>query len=258
MLTKSDFLKNFKNSEENLEKLYSLYCIALTTNKFVVVKEFYTFSICNLLGKFGKNLEVGFYSYGFSDDFERCLIAFGVDFRDVSVFDDEAKVLKISYNDKFNKLFHRDFLGSIMSLGFTREKMGDLVLNGNCAYVPVIVDFADYIIHNLKKVRNVPVSVSLELFNRLPQKKFEVLYKVVASLRVDSLVSALTNLSRERSKELVRAGKIKLNGLSCIDIDAKVCENDIVVISGYGKFKIRESLGHTAKNKMKIVIDKFI
>lgn len=258
MIEKNDFLKIFKNGEENLEKLYSLYCVALTTGRFVVTKEFYSSSTYSLLYKHCNNLEVDVYSYGFSDDFERCLIAFGVDFKDVSVFDDEARVLKISYNDKFNKLFHRDFLGSIMSLGFTREKIGDLVLDGNCAYVPVVIGFADYVIHNLKKVKNVPVSVSLELFNRLPQKRFEVLCKVVASLRVDSVVSVLTNLSRERAKDLVRAGKIKLNGLSCVEIDAKVCENDIVVIGGYGKFKIRESLGHTAKNKIKIVIDKFI
>ena len=140
----------------------------------------------------------------------------------------------------------------------TRDKMGDLILEGNCAYVPVVIDFVEYIIQNLKKVRNVPISVSLELFNRLPQKRFEILYKVVASLRIDGIVSALTNLSREKSKNLIQNSKVKLNGISELDVDTKVCENDIVVISGYGKFKIKESLGSTAKNKIKLVIDKFI
>lgn len=251
-------MKIYGNCEENVEKLYSTYCIFLKTGQAVVTNEFYLESTCNTLKTLCDKYKVQVAFYGFSEDSERYLIAFGVDSNDVSVFDNEAKVLKISYNDKFNKLFHRDFLGSIMSLGFTREKMGDLVLDGNCAYVPVITKFAEYIVQNLKKVKNVPVGVSLELFNRLPQKKFEVLHKIVASFRIDGIVSALTNLSRSKASALIESGKVKLNGLSEIEIDAKVCENDIVVISGYGKFKIREKLGHTSKNKIKIIIDKFI
>lgn len=258
MLAKNDFVKSCGKYVGNIDKLYSTYVAAFKSGRDIVTNEFYESSVCNLLRCFSVNIGLNVFSYGFSDDTERSLIAFSMGDENISIFDDVAKVLKISYNNKFNSLSHRDFLGSIMSLGFTRDKMGDLILEGNCAYVPVVIDFVEYIIQNLKKVRNVPVSVSLELFNRLPQKKFEILYKVVASLRIDGIVSALTNLSREKSKNLIQNSKVKLNGISELDVDTKVCENDIVVISGYGKFKIKESLGSTAKNKIKLVIDKFI
>ncbi len=53
--------------------------------------------------------ELNVSGYGFSDDAERCLIAFSLASIDVSIFDNAAKVVKISYNDKFSKLSHRDF-----------------------------------------------------------------------------------------------------------------------------------------------------
>ncbi len=198
-------------------------------------------------------------SYGFVDDAQRVLIAFShYDIDEDTIFNTVARVLRISYNDKFIKLSHRDFLGGIMSLGFTREKMGDLVLEGNCAYVPIVTSFAEYVIQNLKKIKNVCVDVGFALFNKLPRKNFEILYRVVGSLRIDCMVSALTNISRESAKSLIRSSKVRLNGFVVLDVDTKVCEYDIITISGYGKFKIRENLGSTAKNKIKVIVDKFI
>lgn len=258
MFTKNDFIKNCGNSIENIDKLYSAYITSIKTGRTVITNCFYLENISESLKNICKKSGIDLLIYGFSDSAERNLVAFGSGIEDVSIFNDTAKVLKIKYNNKFSRLCHRDFLGSLMSLGFSREKMGDLVLVDNYMYVPVISDFVEYVMGNLKKVKNVAVSVEIELFNRLPQKKFEILYKVVSSLRIDAIVSVLTNLSREKSKNLILANKIKLNGKLVLNIDAKVYENDVVVISGYGKFKIKECLGNTTKNKTKIVIDKFI
>lgn len=258
MITKVDFIKCFGKSDENLDKLYLTYVSAFKSGRDIVTNEFYSSSVCGLLERLRNKLGINFFSYGFSDDAERELIAFSNEDKNIEIFESVAKIIKISYNDKFNKLGHRDFLGSIMSLGFAREKMGDLVLEGNCVYVPVIADFVEYIIQNLKKVRNVSVNVNTELFNVLPQKKFESLYRVVASFRIDVIVSSLTNLSREKSKALIQNGKIKVNGNFELNPDIKICEGSLVVIAGYGKFKIKESLGNTSKNRIKLVIDKFI
>ena len=145
-----------------------------------------------------------------------------------------------------------------MSLGFSREKIGDLVIEGNCVYTPVVSDFVNYIVQNLTKVRHSPVNVTVELFNRLPQKRFEILYKIVSSFRIDNIVSSLINLSRDKAKAIVKEGKVKINGIFESNPDRKVCENDIIVIAGFGKFKFKESLGSTSKNKNKIIVDKFI
>lgn len=259
MLLKEKFFRICGDSSKNIEKLYSVYVGAVKSKSTRVTNEFYNRSVSDFLENMSSNIGINVFGYGFSSDADRVLISFGHhDVNDVSVFGDVARVLKISYSDKFNSVSHRDFLGSIMSLGFAREKIGDLVLEGNCAYVPVVTDFVEYVIQNLKKVRNVCVDVGFELFNKLPRKSFEILYRVVGSLRIDAIVSALTNLSRENSKKIIKNSRVKLNGFIELDADTKVCEGDIVTINGYGKFKIRENLGSTARNKIKIVIDKFI
>ncbi len=259
LLSKSEFINGCGKCIENVDKLYSAYVTSVKSGRTIIPNEFYTVNVINVLKNFVPKSDTGIIGYGFTDDAERCLVAFSQDdSEDVSIFNDVAKVARISYNDKFNTLSHRDFLGSIMSLGFTREKMGDLVIEGNRVYVPIVIDFVDYVLQNLTKVRNSPVNVNLELFNELPQKKFEILYKVLASLRIDSVVSALTNLSREKSKGIIRDSKVKLNGNIELSPDRKVNEGDIVVISGFGKFKIKESLGSTSKNKIKLIIDKFV
>ncbi len=38
-----------------------------------------------------------------------------------------------------------------MSLGFSREKIGDLVIEGNCVYTPVVSDFVNYIVQKFNK-----------------------------------------------------------------------------------------------------------
>ena len=258
MLSKNDFIKSCGNSIEDADKLFSLYVSALKSGRTIVTNEFYTINVCNTLKNFLSSKELNVSGYGFSDDAERCLIAFSLASIDVSIFDNAAKVVKISYNDKFSKLSHRDFLGSIMSLGFSREKIGDLVIEGNCVYTPVVSDFVNYIVQNLTKVRHSPVNVTVELFNWLPQKRFEILYKIVSSFRIDNIVSSLINLSRDKAKAIVKEGKVKINGIFESNPDRKVCENDIIVIAGFGKFKFKESLGSTSKNKNKIIVDKFI
>ena len=68
----------------------------------------------------------------------------------------------------------------------------------------------------------------------------------------------MINLSRDKAKAIVKEGKVKINGIFESNPDRKVCENDIIVIAGFGKFKFKESLGSTSKNKNKIIVDKFI
>lgn len=258
MITKTEFLKYFGKSEENIEKLYFVCFNAFKSGQDTITNEFYTDSVCMILENISNSIGLNVFSYGFSEDSERKLIAFSSKEKNIKIFDNVARVMKVSYNDKFNKLNHRDFLGSIMSLGFAREKMGDLVLDGNCVYFPVVIEFVDYIMQNLKKVRNASVNVSIDIFNKLPSKKFEILYVVVASLRVDTVVSAIVNTSREKAKKLIQNRQVKLNGSFELNFDAKICENDLIIVTRYGKFKIKESLGSTSKNKIKLVIHKFI
>ena len=73
-------------------------------------------------------------------------------------------VVRISpLNEKFaDALSHRDFLGSLMNLGVERYKLGDILIDGNQAYLICMADMADYICAELKKVRHTSVYCEVE------------------------------------------------------------------------------------------------
>lgn len=62
-------------------------------------------------------------------------------------------VVRISpLNEKFaDVLSHRDFLGSLMNLGVERYKLGDILIDGNQAYLICMADMADYICAEAEK-----------------------------------------------------------------------------------------------------------
>lgn len=94
-------------------------------------------------------------------------------------------------NPRFaESLTHRDYLGSLMGLGITRDKLGDVVLDDGCAYVFADANISDYIISGLCQVKHTTVTAStvdkLD-FNYTPA--FEEIKGTVASLRLDSVIS---------------------------------------------------------------------
>ena len=103
-------------------------------------------------------------------------------------------VVRISpLNEKFaDALSHRDFLGSLMNLGVERYKLGDILIDGNQAYLICMADMADYICAELKKVRHTSVYCEVEA-----EKKMELVYVVS-----DSLVNGEDRVRKEESTSM--------------------------------------------------------
>ena len=79
--------------------------------------------------------------------------------------------LRCTYR-KEDTLTHRDFLGSLMAQGVTREKLGDiLVSEGSCDLI-VSRDIAPYLLQNVTSAGRVKLSVSeIELSESVPALK---------------------------------------------------------------------------------------
>ncbi|XP_024034353.1 uncharacterized protein LOC18053701 isoform X7 [Citrus clementina] len=121
---------------------------------------------------------------------------------------DIVAALSITGNFGFQPCSHGDFLGSILGTGIAREKIGDIILQGEKgAQFLVVPELADYLITSLEKVGNVSVSCTriplLALEYEPPRTKS---FKTIeASLRVDALASAGFKLSRSKLVNLIRS-----------------------------------------------------
>lgn len=144
-----------------------------------------------------------FITFQGDDSFERKIASISLN-EDIEDF--PSSVLRISGNFKFEKVTHRDYLGSILGLGIKREKIGDINVYEDGAEVLVHNDILDYIIFNLNSIKHTTVKAFEIDFKDMKRKsqKFEEKNVNVASLRFDAILSSVFNISRTKSSSFMK------------------------------------------------------
>ncbi|MGF7046171.1 RNA-binding protein YlmH [Paenibacillus sp. DS2015] len=195
------------------------------------------------------------------DGAERCRAILAPDYRDIDNEDMGLSVLSVHSGDqKFLELDHGDYMGSILSLGIKRTKIGDIhVLDDGCHTV-VSQDIASYLHMNLNQVHRIHVQseiLPLELL-RTSQVSLESMDITVASLRLDGISSDVYRLSRSKILVPIKAGRCRVNWKVEEDPSTSLKEGDIISIQGLGRFKVMEVSGVTKKGRYRVKVGKFI
>lgn len=160
----------------------------------------------------------------------------------------------------YAKLSHRDWLGSLMALGIKRETLGDICFFEGEAYVFAEPKAAAYIENELERAGRDKVSAKI---CSLPDNfRIEIEYKnvstTVASPRIDGVVRALCNMSRDDAAALVISGMVELNYFTETEVDARVCGGDIISVRGHGKYIVDSADEQTKKGRVRIVGRKLV
>jgi RNA-binding protein YlmH len=161
---------------------------------------------------------------------------------------------------KFKTLTHRDYLGTLMSLGIDRNKTGDILIDEDGAYAFVSSDIADFVVRNVKKIANSGVkasTVDMEDFTP-PAPKTVQKTCVCASLRLDAVISAALNISRAVAEKLIREGLVKVNHREVTDRSKQVESGSLFSVRNYGRFILSDTGNNTRKGRLHITIEKFI
>lgn len=168
--------------------------------------------------------------------------------------------LSIEWDGRYNKIGHRDILGSILGLGIKREKVGDIVINESKAQVIIMKDMASYIITNLNKVGRAKIKVSsLDLGDiDIPPHRFNSIYTTVPSMRLDCLASSGFGMSRNKILPYIRDGRVLVNWEPITKPDYQIEEEDLITVRGMGRLRIDSITGLTKKGRLAVVIQKFI
>ncbi len=158
---------------------------------------------------------------------------------------------------KSEGLLHRDFLGAILSTGLERSAVGDILVAEDHA-AAFCTESAKPLLMDIVKIGRSGVSPSEGITAPLPKPQFETLDRTVSSLRLDCIVGACANISRERSASLVKSGQVSADHSVCLNVSASVREGEIVSIRGFGRFKVSKIAGETKKGRIRVVIEKFV
>lgn len=257
-MDKKYFLSSISCEDKNLiSNIFNKIQIAEKTNKIIFTNDFLPPAIWNQILVICENYEIRPFTNGIFKDADRRMLSFSKEGVPTKY---PINLLKIRNKSKFAKIDHKDYLGAIMSLGIKREKLGDLIIQDSVCYAPVCSDISDYIINNLNKIKNCPCEVTEHDYiqHDLPERKFQEKVIITTSFRLDGLVSAMCNISRNSSVELISSGKILVNYFHCLKKDKVIENNDTLTIRGYGKFKVVEIMGSTQKGRLKVVIKQYI
>ncbi len=162
----------------------------------------------------------------------------------------------------FRKLTHRDFLGSLMSHGLKRETLGDIIVSedGYAAFVFALSKTAEYIIANFDSAANDRITVKkLDLWAlKLPERKYQSIAATVNSLRIDALLCACLDVSREEADRLLRAGFVSRNHIICTEKSRAVDKGDLFSIRHHGRFLLYDIGDRNRRDRLRITIHKYI
>ncbi len=205
---------------------------------------------------------VNYFFDGGYDTAERRIAVFLPDWatEDNYLEDRPIKILRVLHKLGGRELSHRDYLGSILGLGLSRSKIGDILVYKNGADIIIDSELEEFLLANYFKAGRTELSLSavpIEELN-LSEVRTEIIKDTLASLRLDAFLASAFRSSRARAQEAIRQGLVFVNHAECLKPDKELEEGDIVVLRGKGKCVLEEIGGTSKKDRTFISIKKYI
>ena len=158
-----------------------------------------------------------------------------------------------------NELKHSDILGSLFANQISQNQYGDILIFNDKYYITVLTHLVPYFLTSFNKVGNWEVEVEVVGISKIAdfEYKYETLQFLTSSLRIDNVVSSITNLSRARVEEMFD-DKLVLLQHEIVKRFRVLNEGDIISIRKYGKYKFNGVISKNAKGKLWVEILKYI
>ena len=161
----------------------------------------------------------------------------------------------------FRNLSHRDYLGAILGLGIERDAIGDVAVQDEhraILFCPRTI--GAFLIGELTKVGSDTVRCQECIIDETftDGKKYRPISDTVASPRLDCVVAALCNLSREAAQSAVRSGLVEVDFEPEERVDTVLEPPIIVSVRGHGRFVLRSFDGETKKGRLRLRADQLV
>jgi RNA-binding protein YlmH len=206
----------------------------------------------------GENGDVNFQFFGGSLNVERKRALIYPDYLITNEDDFQISLFEINYPTKFVSIEHRQVLGTLMSLGLKRGKFGDILIKDGRIQFFAATEVIEYIKSNVESIGKAGVKlVETSLGEAISAKElWEENDLTVTSLRLDTVISGIYHISRQKSQTFIQQGLVKVNW-TLSENPAFLCEiSDMISVRGYGRAKIIGIDGKTKKEKWRIIVGK--
>ncbi len=157
-------------------------------------------------------------------------------------------------------LSHRDFLGALMGAGIRRETVGDICVGkGSCDFF-VTEEIAPYILQNFTSAGRVKLHLQKIPLTEaaIPEPEVKEIRDTMASLRLDSIIASGFRIGRSLAAQYITTGKAAIDGLPCEKPDKPVTEGTKISVRGLGKIQLHAIGGKTKKDRISVVIHRYV
>ena len=206
--------------------------------------------------------EPGLTAFGGYDDAERKMLIFLPEYlEETSVYEEDSPIvcLRATFFEE-DALSHRDFLGALMGAGIARETVGDICVGKGCCDFFVTDEIAPYVEQNLLSAGRTKIHITTIPLReaQIPEPEVKEIRDTVASLRLDSIISSGFRIGRSLAAQHIHAGKAAIDGLPCEKPDKQVSEGMKISVRGLGKIKLHSINGKTKKDRISVVIHRYV
>ena len=155
---------------------------------------------------------------------------------------------------------HRDFLGALMGAGIARETVGDICVGKSSCDFFVTAEIAPYILQNFTSAGRTKLHLEQIPLTEasIPEPEVKEIKDTLASLRLDSVISSGFRIGRSLASQYVSQGKAAIDGLPCEKPDKSVAEGAKISVRGLGKIKLASVNGKTKKDRISVVIHRYM
>lgn len=204
----------------------------------------------------------GLYAFGGYGDAERKMLIFLPDYLDEAALtgEDSPVICLRAVFFQGDSPNHRDFLGALMGAGIGRETVGDIcVSKGSCDFF-VTQEITPYILQSFTSAGRTHVHMEKIPLDQvsIPDPEVKEIKDTLASLRLDSVISSGFRIGRSLAAQYVTAGKAAIDGLPCEKPDKAVSEGAKISVRGLGKIKLAKNNGTTKKDRISVVIHRYV
>jgi RNA-binding protein YlmH len=170
----------------------------------------------------------------------------------------QINLIEIDYPIKFVSIEHPQVLGSLMSLGLKRGKFGDILMKDGRVQFFAAAEIRDYIKNNLESIGKASIRLKEQSLDEAitTDDLWAEQVTTVSSLRLDTIISGVHNISRQKSQLFIQQGLVKVNWTSIENVSFECAEGDLLSVRGHGRVKILSIEGRTKKDKWRIVVGK--
>ena len=204
----------------------------------------------------------GLHAFGGYGGAERQMLVYLPDYLDESALYEESSPVVCLRAEFFHteSPSHRDFLGALMGAGIGRETVGDICVGKESCDFFVTEEIAPYIEQSFTSAGRTHLRIRrISLLEAsIPEPEVKEIRDTLASLRLDSVISAGFRIGRSLAAQYVTQGKAAIDGLPCEKPDKTVSEGAKISVRGLGKMKLAAVNGRTKKDRISVTIHRYV